>query len=256
MRNNKDNRMLVRYKNPPRNREILTLPPLTMQENSYQDQHFHSHAPINLAHTMGNPLTPARLSPASLTITSPDSVITEFCFNSQITDLYYAKGYLPNATLTGYKDGVLKTAVGRAYLCFHFDPADPRIFDLASMFVEPTPPGSAIRAQPHDATALNVAEDTINALPLINHPPPPRLSPPNFLFRSHGAPVAASTSPATTATYHVTVGPPVAPPQPPSVPRAKYATFFIPHSYAKYNNPITFSSLTATLVPTTIYHIF
>ena len=54
--------MLVRYKNPPRNKEILTLPPLTMQENSYQDQHLHSHAPINLAHTMRNPLTPASLS--------------------------------------------------------------------------------------------------------------------------------------------------------------------------------------------------
>jgi len=124
MENTQENNVLVRYKNPPRTKEILTIPQSNMQENSFPDQHLHSHAPVTTAHTLRNPHATAELSPASLTISSPESLITEFCFNSRITDSYYAKGYLPRATITGYKDGILKTAEGRAYLCFHFEPSD------------------------------------------------------------------------------------------------------------------------------------
>jgi len=59
--------------------------------------------------------------------------VTEFCHNSNITDSYFVKIYLCNATLTGFSNGAIHTAEARVYACVHFDPSDPRIFDLSSL---------------------------------------------------------------------------------------------------------------------------
>ena len=96
-------------------------------------QSFHPHLDISTSHNLQNSIIHAKLSSASLSITSPDARITEFNYNSSIPDSYYAKVYLPNATLTGYKHSSLRTAEGCAFACVYFDPRDPRIFDLAGL---------------------------------------------------------------------------------------------------------------------------
>lgn len=96
-------------------------------------QSYHPHSDISTAHTLRNPVIHAELSLALLSITSPDAQITEFNYNSHIPDSYFAKVYLPNATLSSYKNGILKTAEGRAFACIHFDPNDHRIFEIAGL---------------------------------------------------------------------------------------------------------------------------
>ena len=98
-----------------------------------QQPHYHPHLDIDNAHTIRNPVTQAELDSASLSIASLSARITGLYFDPNIPDSYFAKAYLPNATLTGYKDGVLKTAEGRAFACIHFDHADRRVFDLAAL---------------------------------------------------------------------------------------------------------------------------
>jgi hypothetical protein len=109
--------------------------PISMQNQPavHQQLYYHPHLDINTADSIQNPAIQAKLSSATLTITSPSTQITEFNYNSNIPDPYFAKVYLPNAMLTGYKNGVLKTAEGRAFVCVHFDPTDPRIFGLAGL---------------------------------------------------------------------------------------------------------------------------
>ena len=57
--------------------------------------------------------------------------------NSTIIQLFWIhitqKFTFPNATLTGYKNGSLRTAKGHAFACVHFDPWDPCIFDLTGL---------------------------------------------------------------------------------------------------------------------------
>ena len=75
-------------------------------------QSYHPHSDISTAHTLRNPVIQAELSLALFSITSPEAWITEFNYNSHIPDSYFAKVYLPNAKLTSYKNGILKTAEG------------------------------------------------------------------------------------------------------------------------------------------------
>ena len=92
----------------------------------------HPHVDIGSSHILRNPLINAELRPMSLTITSPNARITEFSHNPNILDSFFAKIYLPYSTLTGYRNGHIQTAEGRAYLCLHFNGNDPRVFGLAS----------------------------------------------------------------------------------------------------------------------------
>jgi hypothetical protein len=130
------NRNKIGYKRATRKLQNDTKnTPISMQNQPavHQQLYYHPHLDIDTAENIQNPAIQAELSSASLSITSPSARITEFNYNSQIPDSYFAKVYLPNATLTGYKNGVLKTAEGRAFACIHFDPADHRIFELAGL---------------------------------------------------------------------------------------------------------------------------
>ena len=98
-----------------------------------QQLYYHPHLDINAAHTIWNPVTQAKLDPASLLITSLGARITGIYFDPNIPNSYFAKAYLPNAILTGYKDGVLRTAEGHVFACIHFNHADRRVFDLAAL---------------------------------------------------------------------------------------------------------------------------
>jgi hypothetical protein len=74
----------------------------------------HPHVDIGSSHILRNPLINAELRPMSLTITSPNARITEFSHNPNILDPFFAKIYLPYSTLTGYRNGHIQTAEGRA----------------------------------------------------------------------------------------------------------------------------------------------
>ena len=92
----------------------------------------HPHFDIGSSHLLRNSLFNAELRPMSLTITSPNARMTEFSHNPNLPDPFFAKVYLPYTTLTGYRDGYIRTAEARAYICLHFNGNDPRIFGLAS----------------------------------------------------------------------------------------------------------------------------
>jgi len=94
---------------------------------------FHPHIPISDTHQIRNPRIVEDLRPAAFSLTCPDGRVTEIFFNSSLEDQFFAKAYFPHATLTGFRDGILRSAEGRAYICFHFNPDDPRAFEVARL---------------------------------------------------------------------------------------------------------------------------
>jgi len=92
---------------------------------------FHPHNPISDPRQIRNPRIVEDLRPAAFSLTCPDGCVTEIFFNSSLEDQFFAKAYFPHTTLTGFRDGILRSAEGRAYICFHFNPDDPRAFEVA-----------------------------------------------------------------------------------------------------------------------------
>ena len=237
---------------------------ITMQNSTTGpgQQSYHPHSDISTAHTLRNPVIHAELSSASLSITSPSARITEFNYNSNIPDSYYAKVYLPNATLTGYKNGSLRTAEGRAFACIHFDPADPRIFDLAGLNA-PDPEGhvpghnndqeqtrpSATTSTLLPPTTTHPASNPTNAnpRPASTGPSGGTCTPPTT---DHHAATTSTVSRSiephdttTAAIYHVTTA--ALPAQPPNTTYPPLPTFLWNNSKHAYDELFTFGSTRA-----------
>ena len=141
--------------------------PISMQNPpaATQQLYYHPHLDINTAHTIWNPVTQAKLDLASLSITSLGAWITGIYFNPNIPNSYFAKAYLPNAILTGYKDSILRTAKGCVFACIHFDHADCQVFDLTAL--------NALEPDSHVTTHNNVQVLTRPSnLPSMFPPPP------------------------------------------------------------------------------------
>jgi len=166
---------------------------------SHSEPALHPHVDIGSLHPLRNPLINAELRPMSLAVISPNARITEFCHNSNLQDPFFAKIYLPYTALTGYRDGQIRTAEGRGYLCLHFNGNDPRIFGLAG-FNAPDlvhnhdVTGSA--TQPLSQAASTQNNTTSTSRPLAQ-PAAQRGFPVNTLS-THG-PISAQTS-----TFHAT----------------------------------------------------
>jgi len=218
----------------------------------------HPHADINTSHNLRNPVIHAELNSALLSITSPDARIMEFGYNLAIPDSYFAKIYLPTAMLTGYQNGDLRTAVGHAFACVHFDPRDRRIFDLAALNV-PDPEGhmpsiNNAEATRPSATAtpmtnpLTTNHNTARSTTVEPRPTttgPPRGSGPLSTTSRHVTttlPVSRSFALLnTTATsYHITAVQPASQPDGSDTPTVP--AFLLQEGKAMLENPITFGS--------------
>jgi hypothetical protein len=254
------NRNNSEYKRPEKRLQEHTQHSLfSMQSPSAAEQRAsHPHADINTSHNLRNSVIHAELSSASLSITSPDARITEFNYNSTIPDSYYAKVYLPNATLTGYKDGSLRTTEGHAFACVHFDPRDPRIFDLAGLNA-PDPEGHVPRVNNAEATRPSAtATSTTNPFTSSDHTARSTIADPQPTTtgspRGSGSTTATSQHATTTSpvsrsfalldapatSYHITVAQPASRPdgdEAPTVP-----AFLLREGKAMLENPITFGS--------------
>ena len=108
----------IGYKKTTKKRQYDTKYALKAMQNqsAAADRHsYHPHTDIRTSRALQNPAIHAELNLALLSITSPDAWITEFDFDTNIPMSYFAKIYLPHATLTAYKDSALRTAKGHAY---------------------------------------------------------------------------------------------------------------------------------------------
>jgi len=120
------NMKLLQYKKAEdwEQNHTLYLPVDMQQPPDTAEQHFfHPHAPINFSQHLRNPVIHEELSPATLTITSNHARITEFCYNDNLSDPYYAKVYLPNATLIGFKNGQPKATPMPVFTSIPLTPA-------------------------------------------------------------------------------------------------------------------------------------
>ena len=208
----------------------------------------HPHVDIGSSHILRNPLINAELRPMSLTITSPNARITEFSHNPNILDPFFTKIYLPYSTLTGYRNGHIQTAEGRAYLCLHFNGNDPRVFSLAS-FNAPDfghdhdsagpaaqPPAQAAATQSHvTSSSHHLAQPSPQR---VNSRPPPATS-------SHGPTVPQAS------TFHAIIDPftpddlPARPGRPlllTHTPPARAPALFFQNRSTGLSNPILFGS--------------
>ena len=182
----------------------------TPAPGSLPESIFHGHTDIGNAHLLRNPLINAELRPISLLFTSPNARITDFGHNPNLHDPYFAKIYLPYVSLTGYREGVVQTAEGRAYLCVHFNRDDPRVFGLASLHApefgehEPSHGAPGPPAQPHSQPANIQVCTQLSSLP-ITQPVP-----------QHPASTSTTsgTTPSHASAFHATLATPVVEPPP------------------------------------------
>jgi hypothetical protein len=206
----------------------------------------HPHVDIGSSHILRNPLINAELRPMSLTITSPNARITEFSHNPNILDSFFAKIYLPYSTLTGYRNGHIQTAEGRAYLCLHFNGNDPRVFGLASF-------NAPDFGHDHDS-AGPAAQPPAQAAATQSHVTPPshHLAQPSPQ-RASGRPTPATSSHGSTiphaSTFYATIDPltpddPLERPSrpPPLTDNPTPALFFCDRN-SGLNNPVLFGSI-------------
>ena len=226
-------------------------------------QSYHPHSDISTAHTLRNPVIQAELSSALFLITFPEARITEFNYNSHIPDSYFAKVYLPNAKLTGYKNSILKTAEGRVFACIHFNPSNHRIFELAGL----NAPDSESHVPNHNNVEVPTCPSTAPSTfppPTTNHyvtrpsTPDPRQAT-TRPFSGTGSPTTTSgydpTAPSVscslelldlpTVAYHITAALPTN--QPNNLPKTSSVpkplpTFLLPNDQAAYDDLITFGS--------------
>ena len=208
---NQDKCELIKYKNP----ELRTEPPGGYSSANMEQPPlvFHPHLSISNAHQIRNPRIAKDLLPALLSLTCPDGRVTEVFFNPSLDDQFFAKVYFPHATFSGFQDGILHTAEGHVFVCFHFNPDDPRTFELAWLNVPPNvtviPPGQvsigppaqpqpngAIPAQVQPPHSHHQPPSAFPPLPLrYEHPPlPPCNAPPPGL--------ASAPDAATIPSYH------------------------------------------------------
>ena len=164
------------YKKAGRRPKNTTNALINMQNSPEPNpQSYHSHSDISTAHILRNLVIHTKLSLALLSITSPDTWITESNYNSHIPDSYFAKVYLPNATLSGYKNGVLKTAKGQAFACIHFNPNDHRIFEITGL----NTPDSESHVPNHNNVEVPTCPSTASSIPssttnhYVTRPPTP-----------------------------------------------------------------------------------
>ena len=76
-----------------------------------------------------------------MSLTSNSAVIAKIWQDQNLADDYFADCKFPEATLTVYQNGILRTVQGRAFCCFHFDQNDPRMFYAAALSM----PGAVVR---------------------------------------------------------------------------------------------------------------
>ena len=182
--------------------------------------------PAGAGHSVeiGNSLIQAELRPITLTIMSPNARIIEFCHNPNLQDPFFAKIYLPYTCLTGYRDGHVRTAEGRGYLCLHFNGNDPRVFGLASMHVPEPSHGhdSAISgpsAQPPSQAASTLSHTASTFRPIVQPTPQRSTGTSAATLSTHGPPIPqASTFHATFTTLTTTDDLPERPSRPPLSP--------------------------------------
>jgi len=81
--------------------KTLTTPAMTNPVGaSHSEPALHPHVDISSSNLLRNPLVNVELRPMSLSIISPNARVTEFCHNSNLQDSFFAKIYLPYASLT------------------------------------------------------------------------------------------------------------------------------------------------------------
>ena len=133
----------LQYINPTNSTEIFritSIPETHPTMNNLNDLHPHAPIPapdVDQQHSItGQPLIPAAMS-----LTSNSAIIAEIRRDQNIDDEYFADCVFPDATLTVFQNGILRTVPGRAFCCFHFDYHDPRMFHVAALSM----PGAVVR---------------------------------------------------------------------------------------------------------------
>ena len=121
-------------------------------------------------------------------------------FDPNIPNPYFAKAYLPNTILTGYKDSILRTAEGHVFACIHFDHVNRQVFDLAALN---TPePNSQMMTQNNVEVPMHPSSPSMFSPTTTSHQPPTlgTMLPMNAGPTNGPSPASSSTS----LTQHVT----------------------------------------------------
>ena len=133
----------LQYINPANLTEIIRIeatPETHLAMNNPNE--LHPHPPISPADVeQQHPITGLQLIPAAMSLTSNSAVVAEIRQDQNLTDDYFADCTFPEATLTVFQNGILRTVQGRAFCCFHFDRDDPRMFHVAALSM----PGAVVR---------------------------------------------------------------------------------------------------------------
>jgi len=225
-----------------------------------QKLHYHPHLDINTSHTIRNPVTQAELTLASLSIISPLTRITEFNYNPEIPVSYYTNVYLPNATLTGYKNGTLVTMEAHTFACVHFNHADHQILELASLNApdpeghvscinnaQMTRPSTPVPSTTNLFTTNNHLARSTTADPRLMTTGPTHCLCPSTATLQHGTtapPVSCSLMllDATATSYHITAAQPASQPDEDEELTPTVPAFLLWEEKAMLENTITFGS--------------